>query len=94
MAWAHFVTYPGGTEAQYRAVKDELGSAHTDAPGRLFLTAGASERGWQIFMVWDSPESFQRWASEHLGPAHDRVGDRGWKAAPEVLDFETFDLLT
>ena len=48
MAWARLITYPGGTEEQYRAVVDEVGDAHANAPGRLFLTAGPSERGWQI----------------------------------------------
>ena len=40
MAWARLITYPGGTEEQYRAVVDEVGDAHANAPGRLFLTAG------------------------------------------------------
>lgn len=62
MAWARLVTYPEGTQAQYEAVVSELGAAHRDAPGRTFLAAGPSERGWQT--------------------------------QPEVLDFETFHLLT
>jgi hypothetical protein len=88
MAWARLVTYPGGTEEQYRAVITEIGDGMKDAPGRKFLAAGPSERGWQMFMVWDKPESFFKWAEKHVGPAHERAGDRGWKAEPEVLDFE------
>lgn len=94
MAWARLVTYPGGTEEQYKAVVDALGSAHTDAPGRTFLAAGPSERGWQIFMVWESKEAFQGWAGEHTGAAHERAGERGWRTQPEVLDFETYHVLT
>ncbi len=94
MAWARLVTYPGGTREQYEAVIAELGPAHAGAPGRIFLTAGPSERGWQMFMVWDSQESFGRWAREHVGPAHERVGDRGWTSDPEVLDFETYHVLS
>lgn len=93
MAWARLVTYRGGTEEQYRAVVEEIGDAHGNAPGRLFLTAGRSDSGWQMFMVWETKESFQRWASAHVGPAHQRLGERGWKVAPEVLDFETYHLL-
>lgn len=93
MAWARLVTYPGGTEAQYRAVVEELGDAHVEAQGRTCLVAGPSERGWQMFTVWDSKESFFRWAAEHVGPAHARVGDRGWKSEPEVLDFDTYHVL-
>jgi heme-degrading monooxygenase HmoA len=93
MAWARLVTYPGGTEEQYEAVLDELGEAMNDAPGRRFLAAGPSERGWQIFMVWESQQAFMQWARQHVGPAHERAGERGWKSEPEVLDFETFLLL-
>jgi hypothetical protein len=93
MAWARLVTYPDGTESQYQAVLDELGEGMNDAPGRLFLAAGPSERGWQIFMAWDKQESFFGWAREHVGPAHERVGERGWTSVPETLDFETFLVL-
>jgi hypothetical protein len=93
MAWARLVTYPDGTEAQYQAVLDEMGGAMDDAPGRLFLAAGPSDRGWQIFMVWDEQESFFTWAKEHVGPAHERAGRRGWSSAPETLDIETFLVL-
>lgn len=93
MAWARLVTYPGGTEEQYQAIQEALGDAHDDAPGRLFLTAGPSERGWQIFMVWESPEAFFSWAHRYVGQAHERAGNRGWRSDPETLDFETFHVL-
>ena len=93
MAWARLVTYPGGSEAQYAAVVEALGPAHSDAPGRTFLAAGASERGWQIFMVWDSKDAFQQWAGQHTGPAHERAGERGWQSPPEVLDFDVVQTL-
>ncbi len=93
MAWARLVFYPGGTEAQYRAVVDEIGAAHEDAPGRTYLAAGPTESGWQMVMVWESKEAFFRWAGEHVGPAHERLGDRGWKSQPEFVDFEVFHAL-
>jgi hypothetical protein len=93
MAWARLVTYPGGTEDQYRVVLEEIGEAMNDAPGRIFLAAGPSDRGWQIFMAWDSQDSFLHWARAHVGPAHARAGDRGWTSEPETLDFETFLVL-
>ncbi len=93
MAWARLVTYEGGTEAQYRAVVEAIGEAHESPPGRIFLAAGPSENGWQIFVVWESKEAFQAWAAEHVGPAHGRVGDRGWQTEPQVLDFDTFHVL-
>ena len=30
MAWARLVTYPGGTESEYRAVIDEIGAAQAN----------------------------------------------------------------
>jgi hypothetical protein len=68
MAWGRLVFDPGGTEEQYRAVVDEIGAAHTDAPGRTFLAAGATDGGWLMATVWESQEDFQRWAAEHVGP--------------------------
>ena len=94
MAFARLVFYPGGTEAQYRAVVDEIGSAHADAPGRTFLAAGPTEGGWEMAMVWDSKDAFQRWAAEHVGPAHQRAGARGWQSSPEIRDFETYHVLS
>jgi hypothetical protein len=87
MAWARLVFYPGGTEAQYRAVIDEIGEAHASAPGRTYFAAGPTEGGWHMFMVWESQEDFQRFAAEHIGPAHERAGDRGWQSAPQFTDF-------
>jgi heme-degrading monooxygenase HmoA len=88
------VFYPGGTEEQYRAVIDEIGPAHSEAPGRQFLAAGATEGGWLMVMVWESQDDFQRWAAEHVGPAHERVGARGWQSPPEITDFTPYHVLT
>ncbi len=93
MAWARLVTYPGGTAEQYAAIVEALGDAQTNAPGRIFHAAGPSERGWQIFMVWESQEAFFAWARQHVGPSHERAGDRGWQTDPETFDFEAVQIL-
>lgn len=93
MAFGRLVFYPGGTQAQYEAVVDAIGPAHADAPGRTFLAAGATEGGWEMITVWESKDAFDRWATEHLGPAHQRVGARGWQSPPEIKDFEPFHVL-
>lgn len=59
MGFGRIVFYPGGTQAQYQAVVDEIGPAHADAPGRTLLAAGATEDGWLMTMIWDSKESFE-----------------------------------
>ncbi|HEX6568206.1 MAG TPA: hypothetical protein VF015_03545 [Acidimicrobiales bacterium] len=87
MAWARLVFYPGGTQAQYEAVIGEIGEAHRQPPGRSYYAAGPAEGGWMMFMVWDSQDTFQRWAARHIGPAHERAGARGWRSDPVVTDF-------
>jgi heme-degrading monooxygenase HmoA len=47
-----------------------------------------------MITVWTSKAAFQRWAQEHIGPAHQRAGERGWQSPPETTDFETFHVLT
>jgi hypothetical protein len=94
MAFGRIVFYPGGTEAQYQAVIDEIGPAFSDVPERIFHTAGASDGGWLMLIIWTSKEAFQRWAQEHIVPAHQRAGERGWQSQPETTDFETLHVLT
>jgi heme-degrading monooxygenase HmoA len=94
MAWARLVYYPGGTEEQYRAVVDEIGDAHANAPGRSYFAAGPAEGGWAMLMVWDSQEDFQQWAAEHVGPAHQRAGSRGWQTSPQTTDFSPIQVIT
>jgi hypothetical protein len=87
MAWGRLVFCPGGTEEQYRAVIEEIGDAHVDAPGRTYFAAGPSDGGWVMPTVWESQEHFQRWAAQHVGPAHEGAGRRGWQSAPQTTDF-------
>jgi hypothetical protein len=93
MAWGRLVYYPGGTEDQYRAVTDEIGEAHVNAPGRSYFAAGPAEGGWAMLMVWESQEDFQRWAAEHVGPAHQRAGARGWQSSPRTTDFTPLQVI-
>jgi hypothetical protein len=94
MAWARMVFYPGGTEEQYRAVTGEIGDAFERAEGRTYLAAGPTDGGWIMFMVWESQEHFQRFAAEHIGPAHQRAGERGWQSPPQVTDFDPQQVLS
>ncbi|MGI8876678.1 MAG: hypothetical protein ACR2KP_20610 [Egibacteraceae bacterium] len=94
MAFGRIVFYAGGTEAQYRAVIDEIGPAFSDVPERILHAAGGSDDGWLMITAWTSKAAFQRWAQEHIGPAHQRAGERGWRSSPETTDFETFHVLT
>jgi hypothetical protein len=90
MTWGRLVFYPDGTQEQYEAVVAEIGDAHRNAPGRKFLAAGPTDGGWLMAMIWESQDDFQRWAAEHVGPAHARAGDRGWQSPPQATDFTPY----
>ena len=93
MSFARIVFYPGGTQEQYEAIVAELGQAHASAPGRTLLAAGPTDGGWEMMMVWDSKEAFFAWATQHLGPAHERAGASGWQSPPQFTDFEPYHVL-
>jgi hypothetical protein len=87
MTWARTVFYPGGTAEQYRAVIDAIGPAVENPPGRIFHAAGPTEGGWILLTVWETKEQFERFAAEHIGPGHQRAGDKGWRTQPQASDF-------
>ncbi len=66
MAVGVLLEIPGMTQDQYDAVAMRLGWAQPHPPlppGLLIHTSGPTERGWRIFDVWDSEESFRRFSS-------------------------------
>jgi hypothetical protein len=66
----------------------------TDQPDRRLLAAGPSDEGWQIIQVWDSREALERFIEEHLRPALERAGDRGYPQPPRITDIDLADLHT
>ncbi len=63
MAIAAVFEVPGMTAQQYDRVIRELDRAGHGAPdGRLHHVAAATEDGWLVVDVWESPEQLQRFA--------------------------------
>ncbi len=58
---------------------------------RLLLAAAPSEEGWPIIQVWESQEALDRFLEEHLRPAMERAGDRGYPQPPVITDIELVD---
>ncbi|GAA4903231.1 hypothetical protein EV188_1011149 [Actinomycetospora succinea] len=58
-------------------------------PGCLFHFATPTEDGFRGIDVWESPEAFQRFVSERLGPVLERLGI----AAPDVRVLEVHNYL-
>lgn len=94
MAFARIALFPGGTEAQHRAVSDALGDAQVHADGRVFFAAGPVPEGWQILQVWESRDHMEKWVSAYLGEAFAKAGNRGYAAPPTITDLDLTELLT
>ena len=86
MAIAMLFELPGGTQEQYDAVLNEVGTSY---PGRQFHVAGPVEGGWRVVDVWESQEAFDRFFNEKLGKALRNVG----MAQPQVTVFPVHNLL-
>jgi len=92
MAFARIAVFPGGTQEQYEHLGELMGDGVRDQPERLFLAAGPSEDGWQIIQVWKNREALDRFIEEHLRPAMEQAGDRGYPQPPRITDIELADL--
>ncbi|GAC1321379.1 MAG: hypothetical protein NVSMB12_21520 [Acidimicrobiales bacterium] len=92
MAFARLALFPGGTEAHHRAIVDALGTAQSDADGRVLFAAGPTEDGWQILQVWETRDQCERWVQDNLGPAFAKVGSRGYPNPPQITDIDLRDL--
>ena len=78
--------FKGGTLEQYDEVIAKMGFEPNGpgAPdGGLFHWVAATEDGIRVTDVWETPEQFQRFADEKIGPITQEVGVPG----PPVLTF-------
>jgi hypothetical protein len=87
----------GVTEDSYRQLTEAMFGSYpmpeNQAPDGLLLhTAGQSEQGWYIYDVWESPEHFQRFAADKLGPAIESTG-AGVGAPPQPQFFPVSTLV-
>ncbi|MGI8714731.1 MAG: hypothetical protein ACR2NR_16435 [Solirubrobacteraceae bacterium] len=75
----HF--WPGGTEQQYRTTVKALHPATGLPDGQRSHTAGPTEGGYLISVVWDSKEQSEAFMQSTLMPAMPVQG--GFAGAPE-----------
>ena len=74
---------PGGTQAQYDQVRNEVAPGDVPPPGATYHAAGPTENGWYVVEVWDSREALESFATEILPPALARAGLSG---QPRILE--------
>jgi hypothetical protein len=89
MAVGILINMPGVTQEQYEQVTTKLFGQYPmrseDAPdGLLMHSAGPTQDGWYVYDLWESPEQFQRFGEERVGPAMAEVVGAGGPPQPEI----------
>src|SRR3954454_13412780 len=83
MAHCFIMDFETGTAEGYDAVMVDMGLAGRLPEHALFHGAGAHGSGWRVVDVWETPEAFQAFAAEKIGPISGRHGF----APPRVTGF-------
>jgi hypothetical protein len=87
----HF--YEGGTAEQYEAVVDAVHPPGGLPAGQVYHAAGPTDGGWLVVAVWDSKGAFDRFLSDTLMPALQKVKG-GFAGPPQERSMEVANLLT
>ena len=87
----HF--YDGGTAEQYEAVVDAVHPPGGLPTGQVYHAAGPTDGGWLVVAVWDSKGAFDKFLSDTLMPALQKVKG-GFAGPPQERSMEVANLLT
>ena len=87
----HF--YDGGTAEQYEAVVDAVHPPGGLPAGQVYHAAGPTDGGWLVVAVWDSKGAFDKFLSDTLMPALQKVKG-GFAGPPQERNMEVANLLT
>jgi hypothetical protein len=92
MAIAVEMEFAGATIEQYDQVIEKMGFAHDGpgAPGGLFHWVAKTDRGLRVVDVWESRETFDRFAQEQILPYTQEAGI----GTPELTFYEVYNTLT
>jgi hypothetical protein len=85
------MSFKGGTIEQYDEVISKMGFEHrgVGAPNALFHWVSKTDDGIKVVDVWESPEAFQAFADEKIGPFTQEVG----LDAPEITPYPVYNYL-
>jgi len=93
MAFAIVHHFPGGTKENYEA---SIGAVHPAGglpAGQIYHAAGASPRGWTIFAVHDSKESWEQFRDDILMPRMQAGIEGGFPTPPEQTEIDVYQIL-
>ncbi len=92
MAYGIVHHFPGGTEEQYEASLAAVHPSRDSLPdGQTFHAAGPSDRGWTIFAVHESKESWEAFRDGTLMPRLQAGIEGGFPAPPQETAFEVYN---
>jgi hypothetical protein len=97
MAVGVLVSLPNVTQEQYEQVTAKMFGHYPMEPsespdGLIVHTAGPVPDGWYVYDIWESPQHFQRFGEERVGPAMQEVMGAGGPG-PEPQFFEITGLV-
>ncbi len=93
MAYAIVHYFPGGTKEQYEASLAAVHPSRDSLPeGQIFHAAGASARGWIVFAVHESKESWERFRDGILMPRIKNGIKGGFSSPSEEKGFEIYNM--
>ena len=90
MAHAFIMRFPNGTTDQYDQVIEKMDLGGRSAPGGLFHWSAQGEDELIVVDVWETPEQFQAFADEKIGPITAEEG----MAQPTVEHHEVHNTLS
>ena len=93
MAVAVQLEFRGASLDQYDEIVKRMGftPGGKGAPGGLFHWVTKTDDGLRVTDVWDSKETFEKFAQEKIGPISQEVGVA---RPPEITFFEVHNYLT
>lgn len=74
MAVGLIMDFDDGTLEQYDQITEKMDLGGKAPPGCLFHWCGATDGGMRVVDVWESRETFDKFAQEKIGPFSAEVG--------------------
>jgi heme-degrading monooxygenase HmoA len=90
MAHAFIMRFPDGTTDQYDQVIEKMDLGGKSAPGGLFHWSAQGDGELVVVDVWETPEQFQAFADEKIGPITAEVGVN----PPQIEDYPVHNTLS
>ncbi len=89
MPRAYVMDFSGGTLDQYDQVLNKMDLGGKTAPGGISHWVAKTEDGFRVVDVWESPEVYEQFAQEKIGPLTAEAG----LAPPAIQEYDVYNTL-